>query len=245
MLAYPADPLTEAAVDEAGRGCLAFGVCAAAVVFPRIDAFDALTEEDRRDLHNIRDSKAMSEKKRENLAAFIRRFAVAHSVAVCTPEEIDKHNILNATHIAMHRALDAVHARHKFSRVIVDGDRFPPYCPPGDEMEDDCDEEGDQRALWLPHVCEPGADSRCIHVAAASILAKTHRDNIVKDYCDRDPSLDARYGFRKNKAYGTPAHLQALREHGATIHHRKSYAPVSKCIAGNHASCTRLQKNEI
>lgn len=235
MLTYPEDCSQEAAVDEAGRGCLAFEVCAAAVVFPDADAVEALSRDDRRMLESIRDSKLLSERKREELAAFIKRFALAWAVAACTPREIDGMNVLNATHVAMHRALDQLHRARKFARIIVDGDKFPHYCPPSGTFEGDQSADGSERSLWIPHRCFPGADGRFVHVAAASILAKTHRDGVVKTFCDADPSLDDKYGFRRNKAYGTAAHLAGLRRHGASSHHRSKFGTVTSVAAATSA----------
>lgn len=220
MLHYPV-VTGQAAVDEVGRGCLALDVCAAAVVFP--DA-SSVTERDTHFLEQIKDSKKISAKKRESLADFIKGFASAYGIGTCSPKEIDDHNILNATHIAMHRALNEVERRMadtEITSILVDGDRFNPYFRTKHEHENE-----NENGVWIPHVCLPKADVTEIHVAAASILAKTHRDAIVASRCEEDVTLNERYDFLSNKAYGTPKHLAGLKRFGPTRFHRHSFAPV-------------------
>lgn len=241
MLIYPDDCENEAAVDEVGRGCLAFEVCAAAVVFPRWNP-DDLRSDELRALESIKDSKRLSKMKRDALANFIKTFALAYGVGMSSPAEIDALNILNATHVAMHRALDALSARRSFNNVLVDGDKFCPYFPPFTPSPTSTSSSSDVNAEggWLRHRCVPGADSKYIHVAAASILAKTHRDALVDSYCDADSSLQIRYDIRNNKAYGTPRHMSGLKAHGATPFHRRSFAPVRAAIeAVNNADIFR------
>jgi ribonuclease HII len=235
MLRHP-ECSGEAAVDEAGRGCLAFEVCAAAVVLP----FGG----DAPELREIKDSKKLSEKRRERLAAFIKEYAVAYGIGTASPKEIDELNILHATHRAMHRALDAaiIGASVKSVRVnniVVDGSQFEAYFPPthvknynssrdrGKENEEEEEEESEE-AAWIPHACVEQGDASRLNIAAASILAKTHRDALVRAHCERDPTLDLKYGFLSNKAYGSARHMKGLVEHGVTEHHRTSYAPVKR-----------------
>lgn len=230
MLKYPEVPL-QAGVDEAGRGCLAFGVHAAAVVLPPLPTGpaddDGSTTASRSSvvvaaLAGVRDSKAMSRGRREELARVIREHALAHAVGVASVEEIDALNIRRATFLAMHRALDDVRARlrslgspegrgQELDSVLVDGNAFEPYGS-------------------LPYACVPKADAAHLHVAAASILAKAHRDACVDAACAADPRLQERYDIAANKAYGTARHLAGLREHGATQHHRRSFAPVARAL---------------
>ncbi len=179
---------TEAGCDEAGRGCLAGSVYAAAVILPK-DYDNPLLD----------DSKRLSPKKRKQLAEQIRRDAVAWSVGVVTAQEIDKTNILKASILAMHRALDGLSVRPE--AVIVDGNRFEPY-------ED------------LPHTTIVKGDGKYQAIAAASILAKTMRD----EYMERLSADYPMYGWAQNKGYPTKAHRRALREYGVSPHHRRSYA---------------------
>jgi len=204
----------EAGVDEAGRGALAFGVVAAAVVLP-----PALPDGDsrRRMADRIRDSKKLSPKDREALDVFIREeYAVAYGIGTASAAEVDELNVLRATHLAMHRALAETERRLeetrqeqkqklKLAHVVVDGDRFAPYAA-------------------LTHACVPGGDGIHAHVAAASILAKVARDAQVRRACELDPTLDERYDFSRNKAYGTKRHYEGLAEHGACEHHRTTFA---------------------
>ena len=173
--------------DEAGRGCLAGSVYAAAVILP--------ADYDNPDLN---DSKQMSHSRRYALRQQIMDDAVAWAVGVVTPEEIDQINILNASILAMHRALDQLGVRPE--AVIVDGNRFKPY--------------GD-----LPYTTIVKGDGKYQAIAAASILAKTFRD----DYMDALDNECPQYGWRRNKGYPTREHREAIRQHGITPYHRRSY----------------------
>lgn len=181
------DGMTEAGCDEAGRGCLAGSVYAAAVILPP-------------DYHNPRlnDSKKLTAKTRCELREEIMSDAVAWAVGVVTPEEIDRINILNASFLAMHRALDALSVRPE--AVIVDGNRFKPYRD-------------------LPYATIVKGDGKYQAIAAASILAKTFRD----DYMDRLAEEYPHYGWHSNKGYPTREHREGIRLHGITPYHRKSY----------------------
>lgn len=179
--------LTEAGCDEAGRGCLAGSVYAAAVILP--DGYDN---------PGLNDSKQMSERQRYALREQVMRDAVAWAVGVVTPDEIDHINILNASILAMHRALDQLSVRPQ--AVIVDGNRFKPY--------------GD-----LPYTTIVKGDGKYQAIAAASILAKTFRD----DYMARLDAEYPMYGWRKNKGYPTREHREAIRQHGISPYHRRSY----------------------
>lgn len=183
---YYAD-LIEAGCDEAGRGCLAGSVYAAAVILPR-----------NYDNPLLNDSKKLSEKKRYELRGQIERDAVAWAVGVVTPEEIDQINILRASFLAMHRALDQLSVRPQ--AVIVDGNRFVPYHD-------------------LPYTTIVKGDGKYQAIAAASILAKTFRD----DYMDRLAQEYPYYDWQSNKGYPTRAHREGIRLHGISPYHRKSY----------------------
>ena len=177
----------EAGCDEAGRGCLAGSVYAAAVILP-----DGYQNE------LLNDSKQLSEKKRYQLREIIERDAVAWAVGIVTPEEIDKINILNASILAMHRALDQLKVRPE--AIIVDGNRFKPYQK-------------------LPHTTIVKGDGKYLAIAAASILAKTYRDDYMNQLAEEYPQYD----WLSNKGYPTKKHREAIRQFGVTPYHRKSY----------------------
>lgn len=179
--------LTEAGCDEAGRGCLAGSVYAAAVILPPDYQNEALN-----------DSKQLTEKRRYALREQIERDAVAWAVGVVTPEEIDEINILNASILAMHRALDALKVRPE--AVIVDGNRFKPYRD-------------------LPSTTIVKGDGKYLSIAAASILAKTYRDDYMNGLAEQFPQYD----WKNNKGYPTKKHRDAIRKFGITPFHRKSY----------------------
>lgn len=181
------ESLIEAGCDEAGRGCLAGSVYAAAVILPS-------------DYQNelLNDSKKLTAKKRYALREEIERDAIAWAVGIVTPEEIDKINILNASFLAMHRALDQLKVRPE--AVIVDGNRFKPYQD-------------------LPSTAIVKGDGKYLSIAAASILAKTYRDDYMLSLAEEYPQYD----WQSNMGYPTKKHRQAIREHGITPYHRKSY----------------------
>ena len=187
----------EAGCDEAGRGCLAGSVYAAAVILP-----DGYQNE------LLNDSKQLTEKRRYELRAIIERDAVAWAVGIVTPEEIDKINILNASILAMHRALDQLKVRPE--AIIVDGNRFKKYSPPL---------FGGGRGEALPHTTIVKGDGKYLAIAAASILAKTYRD----DYMNRLAEEYPQYDWRSNKGYPTKKHRDAIRQYGITPYHRRSY----------------------
>lgn len=179
--------LVEAGCDEAGRGCLAGSVYAAAVIFPE----DYQNEE-------LNDSKQLTAKQRKKLRDIIERDATAWAVGVVTPEEIDKINILNASILAMHRALDQLKVRPE--AVIVDGNRFRPW----------------QNVRYATIV---KGDGKYLSIAAASILAKTYRDDYMEALAEEFPQYD----WMSNKGYPTKKHRDAIRQYGITPYHRKSF----------------------
>lgn len=184
---YNSEGLVEAGCDEAGRGCLAGSVFAAAVILP---------PDYQNDLLN--DSKQLSAKKRYALREQIEKDAIAWAVGEVTAEEIDQINILNASILAMHRALDALNVRPEY--VIVDGNRFKKYQD-------------------LPHTAIVKGDGKYLSIAAASILAKTYRD----DYMTEQHALYPHYGWDKNAGYPTKQHREGIRLHGLTPIHRKTF----------------------
>lgn len=184
---YYNDYAIEAGCDEAGRGCLAGSVFAAAVIFPA-------------DYHNadLNDSKQLSARRRYALREVIERDATAWAVGIVTPEEIDHINILNASILAMHRALDKLAVRPQ--AVIVDGNRFKPYGT-------------------LPYTTIVKGDGKYLSIAAASILAKTFRD----DYMDELDKKYPQYDWKSNKGYPTRKHREAISRYGTTPYHRMSF----------------------
>ncbi len=177
----------EAGCDEAGRGCLAGAVFAAAVILPA-------------DFRNemLNDSKKLTEKQRYELRNIVESNALAWAVGIVTPEEIDKINILNASFLAMHRAVDQLELRPQ--HLLVDGNRFNPY--PG-----------------VPHTTIVKGDGKYLSIAAASILAKTYRD----DYMNRLAEEFPMYDWKKNKGYPTKKHREAIKKYGTTPYHRVSF----------------------
>ena len=188
----------EAGCDEAGRGCLAGSVYAAAVIFPE----DYQNEE-------LNDSKQLTDKRRKQLREIIERDAVAWAVGIVTPQEIDKINILNASILAMHRALDQLKVRPE--AIIVDGNRFKPYFPPQTSNL--------KPQSPLPHTTIVKGDGKYLSIAAASILAKTYRD----DYMDALAKEYPQYDWLSNKGYPTKKHREAIRQFGITPYHRKTF----------------------
>ena len=184
----------EAGCDEAGRGCLAGPVFAAAVILP-----DGFTHP------WLNDSKKLSDARRRALVPVIKDAAVAWAIASCSAEEIDSINILNASILAMHRALDALDVRP--GHVLVDGNRFKPYAS-------------------IPHTTVVGGDGRYANIAAASVLAKTARD----DYMDAAAVQYPAYGWEVNKGYPTAAHREALAAHGISPLHRLTFRGVKELL---------------
>lgn len=186
LLSHYSD-LIEAGCDEAGRGCLAGPVVAAAVILKK----DA-------DYSELNDSKQLTEKKRMQLREMVMKEALAYGIGIVTAEEIDKINILNASFLAMHRALDELTLQPEL--LLIDGNRFNAYKK-------------------LKHLCVVGGDAKYQAIAAASILAKTTRDLMMEQYDAQFPV----YNWKKNKGYPTPEHKRAIAEHGITPLHRKTF----------------------
>jgi ribonuclease HII len=177
----------EARCDEAGRGCLAGPVVAAAVILPKDYKHKALN-----------DSKQLSEKKRQSLKEDILRDAIAWGIGLCSPKEIDEINILNASYLAMHRAIEKLVVPPEF--LLIDGNRFKPYKE-------------------IPFECIVKGDGKYLSIAAASILAKTYRDELMRKLAEEFPG----YGWETNVGYPTKAHRIGLREKGSTPYHRLSF----------------------
>lgn len=187
LLPYLHKDLIEVGCDEAGRGCLAGAVYAAAVILP---------PDYRNELLN--DSKKLTERQRYGLRSVIEQDALAWAVGVVSPEEIDEINILNASFLAMHRAIEQLDIRPQ--HLLIDGNRFNPY--PG-----------------IPHTAVVKGDGKYLSIAAASILAKTYRD----DYMNRLHEEYPVYGWKGNKGYPTKKHREAIRLYGTSPYHRMSF----------------------
>ena len=181
------DNLIEAGCDEAGRGCIAGPVVAAAVILPR-----------GMDFPEFDDSKKLSEKQREKLRIKVLESAAAYGVGMVSAEEIDEINILNASFLAMHRAIDQLKIRPEL--LLIDGNRFNPY-------------------KGIKHQCIVGGDAKFQSIAAASILAKTTRDHIMQELDNQYPL----YNWKQNKGYPTIEHKNAVAEHGMSPYHRKTF----------------------
>ena len=187
LLPYLEQGRIEAGCDEAGRGCLAGPVFAAAVILPEGYCNELLN-----------DSKKLTEQRRDQLRTIIERDALAWAVGVVTAEEIDHINILNASFLAMHRAVDALTVRPE--HLLIDGNRFKPYHD-------------------TPHTCIVKGDGKMMSIAAASILAKTHRDEFMARIHEEFPQ----YAWNINKGYPTKAHRAAISQYGPSPYHRKSF----------------------
>jgi ribonuclease HII len=184
----------ELGIDEAGRGCLFGPVCVASVIW--------LDKDPNPDLV-IRDSKKMSEKKRNLLRTYILDNSISSSVKFIDNETIDRDNILEATMKGMHECIDDISSKIDIDTLLIDGPHFNMY-------------DG------ISHVCVVNGDNTYKSIAAASILAKTFRDEYINSLVDEHPELE-RYDIRNNKGYGTRKHLEAIHEHGITKWHRKTF----------------------
>ena len=183
---FPSDKII-AGCDEAGRGCLAGPVVAAAVILTK--GFKNII---------LNDSKILSEKKRNLLRPIIEEEAITWAIGIVSPAEIDKINILNASFLAMHRAIENLAIKAEL--LIIDGNRFNPYPK-------------------IPHECIIKGDGKFMSIAAASVLAKTYRDNLMKELDLQFPD----YHWKNNKGYPTKQHRKAIAEIGANKHHRKTF----------------------
>ncbi|MFD2513732.1 ribonuclease HII [Pontibacter locisalis] len=182
----------EAGIDEAGRGCLAGPVVAAAVILPADYAHPLLN-----------DSKQLKKKQREQIREDILKDAVAWAVGVASPAEIDANNILNATYLAMHRAIEGLKLAPEY--LIVDGNRF-------------------KTTLSTPHACIVKGDGKYLSIAAASVLAKTYRDDCMCQLAEEYKE----YSWEQNAGYPTKVHREAIALYGATPHHRQSFTLLPK-----------------
>ena len=188
----------EVGIDEAGRGCLSGRVYVGAVILPREFSDEKYKE--------IKDSKKLSRKKRLELREYIEKVCIASCVAYSDPTEIDAKNILNATLDTMHSAVKGLGKIPDL--ILVDGDRWNMYST----------ESGDV----IPHQLIKGGDNKYFSIAAASILAKVYHDEYVQNLCKQNPDYE-KYDWLNNMCYGTKKHMAAIKEHGITKHHRKTF----------------------
>ena len=195
---YETDKI-EVGLDEAGRGCLFGPVCIAGVIW---------LDEDPNPELEIRDSKKVSEKKRTLLKDYILDNSIAYSIVLVDHNDIDKYNILQATLKGMHQCLDNITDIINIDTILVDGNHFDFYS--------------DRNDNYINHVCVIDGDNTYKSIAAASILAKTYRDEWIDKLVDENPELE-KYDLRNNKGYGTKRHLDAIKEYGITKWHRKSF----------------------
>lgn len=187
LKSYHKKEVIEAGCDEAGRGCLAGPVVAAAVILPQNFKHELLN-----------DSKKLTDKQRYTLRPIVEEQAIAWAVGIVSHTEIDEINILNASFLAMHRAVDQLKQTPEL--LLIDGNRFNPHPT-------------------IAHECFIKGDGRYLSIAAASVLAKTYRDDIMLDLHEQFPN----YGWNTNMGYPTKKHRAGILEHGSTEHHRKSF----------------------
>lgn len=194
LLPFMHEGLTEAGCDEAGRGCLCGPVACAAVILPT--GFEC---------EELNDSKQLTARQRERLRIKIEETAVSWAVELVGPEEIDEINILNASIIGMHRAVARLSVRP--DHLLIDGNRFKDYV--------------DEQLRRIPHTTVVKGDGKFMAIAAASILAKTHRDELMLRLAEEFPG----YGWERNMGYPTKEHREAVVRLGLTPHHRRSFGP--------------------
>ena len=203
MQQYYIENNLEIGLDEAGRGCLLGPVFTAGVILNDIKYNPPP--------YPIKDSKKCSQKIRRELRKYIEQNSIAYCVEMIDIERIDKVNILNATMEGMEKCVDNITSVINVDRLLVDGNYFPTYM---DKFTFE----------HIPHICIQGGDDKYLNIAAASILAKEYRDEYIIELCEPNNILD-NYDIRNNKGYGTKSHMEALKEYGPTIFHRKSFKP--------------------
>ena len=203
---FHTENLKEVGIDEAGRGCLFGPVCVASV---------SLNMDGNPLINEIKDSKKLSQKKRDILYDIIKENSI-YSIQLINEEVIDKENILQATLKGMHLSLDELDMNTNIDLILVDGNHFPPYFSITQDK-------------FLKHQCVINGDNTYVNIAAASILAKVTRDRYIIDLCEKNENLK-KYDLHKNKGYGTKKHMEAIKEFGIVEGHRKSFKPCSNYV---------------
>lgn len=196
----------EGGCDECARGTLIFDVVAACVVLPTTFPDDKYLQ--------IKDSKKLSAKKREELAKYIKDIAITYGIGTVDAEEIDRINILQATMKAMNKAINEAYKKHPFTNLKIDGPKFNGYIPPGEDSD------------IIPYECINKGDSIYLSIAAASIVAKNYHDTELLKLINDNPELE-KYGLRTNMGYATKIHREALKKYGSSIWHRKTFSSVN------------------
>ncbi len=199
---YETPNTLEVGLDEAGRGCLLGPVCIAGVMWLQEDPNPELV---------IRDSKKCSEKKRKELYSYIQEHSQCYSIQMIDNDTIDEKNILQCAIDGMHLCLDDISKKQSFTKILVDGNHFNHYY--SNTMDE-----------FIPHTCVIKGDDVYKSIAAASILAKTYRDNYILQLVKDNPELE-KYDIKNNKGYGTKKHMEAIKQYGITKWHRKTFAP--------------------
>lgn len=202
----------EVGLDEAGRGCLFGPVCIAGVIWVKDDPEHLY----RNKQMEVKDSKKCSEKYRNECYDYIIKNSTDYSIQLLDNHIIDEKNILQSSLEGMHLCLDILSEKNKIDNILVDGNHFNTYY--SKELDD-----------FISHKCIIKGDSIYKSIAAASILAKTYRDNYIIKLVDENPELE-KYGIRKNKGYGTKEHMEAIHKYGITKWHRKSFSPCNNYI---------------
>lgn len=191
-----------AGVDEVARGTFIGPVIAACVVLPQEFPDDIYKQ--------IKDSKKLSESKRDFLASYIKKTCITYGIGEVSNKEIDEINILNATMKAMHRAIDDAYKKAPFDYLLIDGPHFKGYIPPGEDAD------------IIEYECVPKGDSKYLSIASASIIAKDYHTKLINKMVEDNPKL-MMYDINKNKGYGTKNHLNALNKYGISEFHRKTF----------------------
>ena len=203
---FHTENLKEVGIDEAGRGCLFGPVCVASV---------SLNMDGNPLINEIKDSKKLSQKKRDILYDIIKENSI-YSIQLINEEVIDKENILQATLKGMHLSLDELDMNTNIDLILVDGNHFPPYFSITQDK-------------FLKHECVINGDNTYVNIAAASILAKVTRDRYIIDLCEKNENFK-KYDLQNNKGYGTKKHMEAIKEFGIVEGHRKSFKPCSNYV---------------
>ena len=190
----------EAGIDEVARGCLLGRVYTGAVIWNKENDEDI-------DHPIMKDSKKFNREKREEMAEYVKNYALDYCVSYNDENKIDEINILNATFDSMHKSLDGLNI--DVDNILVDGNRFKPYI----------NKEGN----YVPHICFEKGDTKYYAIAAASILAKVEHDKYIRELCEKYPELDEKYDLLSNMGYGTEKHIEGIKKYGISKFHRKTF----------------------